>query len=184
MSVPSAILMPEGTANRKQPNNRSSPHEHPHTRLQEEQYEAPVPTVTDRVVQAALKLVCEPIFEADFLPCSYGFRPMRRAQDAIAEIQHMTTRGYEWVLEADIRSCFDTIEHTVLMDRIRRRVTDKKVMALVKAFLKAGVMTTTGDREDTFTGTPQGSLCSAEHNPPNEQRWVMRSGGLSGLVRA
>jgi RNA-directed DNA polymerase len=119
-----------------------------------------IPTVTDRVVQAALKLVLEPIFEADFLPCSYGFRPRRRAQDAIAEIQHMTTRGYEWVLEADIQACFDTIEHRVLIDRIRRRVTDKKVLALVKAFLVAGVMTATGDREDTLTGTPQGGILS------------------------
>jgi RNA-directed DNA polymerase len=119
-----------------------------------------IPTVTDRVVQAALKLVLEPIFEADFLPCSYGFRPMRRAQDAVAEIQHMTTRGYEWVLEADIQACFDTIDHTVLMDRIRARIKDKKVLALVKAFLKAGVMTTTGDRENTWTGTPQGGILS------------------------
>jgi RNA-directed DNA polymerase len=119
-----------------------------------------IPTVTDRVVQAALKLVLEPVFEADFLPCSYGFRPMRRAQDAVAEIQHMTTRGYEWVLEADIQACFDTIDHGVLMARIRARIKDKKVLALVKAFLKAGVMTTTGDREDTFTGTPQGGILS------------------------
>jgi RNA-directed DNA polymerase len=119
-----------------------------------------IPTVADRVVQAALKLVLEPIFEADFLPCSYGFRPMRRAQDAVAEIQHMTTRGYEWVLEADIQACFDTIEHAVLLDRIRARIKDKKVLALVKAFLKAGVMTTTGDRKDTFTGTPQGGILS------------------------
>ena len=63
------------------------------TRLQEEQYEITVPTVADRVVQAALKLVLEPIFEADFEPCSYGFRPMRRAQDAIAEIHYLGTRG-------------------------------------------------------------------------------------------
>jgi RNA-directed DNA polymerase len=119
-----------------------------------------IPTVTDRVVQAALKLVLEPIFEADFVPCSYGFRPMRRAQDAVAEIQHMTTRGYEWVLEADIQACFDTIEHTVLLDRIRARIKDKKVVALVKAFLKAGVMTTAGNREDTWTGTPQGGILS------------------------
>lgn len=76
-----------------------------------------IPTVADRVVQAALKLVLEPIFEADFLPCSYGFRPNRRAQDAVADIQHITTRGYEWVLEADIQSCFDTIDHVALMDR-------------------------------------------------------------------
>jgi RNA-directed DNA polymerase len=119
-----------------------------------------IPTVADRVVQAALKLVLESIFEADFLPCSYGFRPMRRAQDAVAEIQHMTTRGYEWVLEADITACFDTIEHTVLMDRIRARSKDKKVLALVKAFLKAGVMTSSGDRQDTLTGTPQGGILS------------------------
>ena len=119
-----------------------------------------IPTVTDRVVQAALKLVLEPIFEADFLSCSYGFRPNRRAQDAIAEIQHMTTRGYEWVLEADIHACFDTIDHVALLDRVRLRITDKKVLALVKAFLKAGVMTATGNREETLTGTPQGGILS------------------------
>jgi RNA-directed DNA polymerase len=108
-----------------------------------------IPTVADRVVQAALKLVLEPIFEADFLPCSYGFRPNRRAQDAVAEIQHMTTRGYQWVLEADIQSCFDTIDHGALLDRIRARVTDKRVLALIKAFLKAGVLTTDGRHDDT-----------------------------------
>jgi RNA-directed DNA polymerase len=119
-----------------------------------------IPTVADRVVQASLKLVLEPIFEADFKPCSYGFRPRRRAQDAISEVQHMTTRGYGWVLEADIEACFDRIDHTALMDRVRRRVSDKHVLALVKAFLKAGIMTTSGDREDTLTGTPQGGILS------------------------
>ena len=69
-----------------------------------------IPTVTDRVVQAALKLVLEPIFEADFAPVSYGFRPNRRAQDAIAEIHHYATNSYRWVLEADIEACFDNIE--------------------------------------------------------------------------
>ena len=78
-----------------------------------------IPTVADRVVQAALKSVLEPIFVADFAPCSYGFRPNRRAQDAIAEVQHLTTRGYEWVLEADIAACFDSIDHTAVMDRLR-----------------------------------------------------------------
>jgi RNA-directed DNA polymerase len=66
-----------------------------------------IPTVTDRVVQAALKLVLEPIFEADFMPVSYGFRPRRRAQDAIAEIHHYGTHGYRWVLDADIEACLD-----------------------------------------------------------------------------
>jgi len=119
-----------------------------------------IPTVADRVVQAALKLVLEPIFEADFKPCSYGFRPRRRAHDAIAEIQHMTTRGYEWVLEADIEACFDQIDHAALLDRVRCRVADKRVLALVKSFLKAGIMTTSGDPEDTLTGTPQGGILS------------------------
>jgi RNA-directed DNA polymerase len=70
-----------------------------------------IPTVADRVVQASLKLVLEPIFEADFKPCSYGFRPRRRAHDAISEVQHMTTRGYGWVLEADIEACLDASSH-------------------------------------------------------------------------
>ena len=99
-----------------------------------------IPTVRDRVVQAALKLVLEPIFEADFQPCSYGFRPRRRAQDAIAEIHHFTSHSYEWVLEGDIEACFDEIDHTALMDRVRGRVGDKRVLNLVKAFLKAGIL--------------------------------------------
>jgi RNA-directed DNA polymerase len=121
-----------------------------------------IPTVADRVVQAALKAVLEPIFEADFMPCSYGFRPSRRAHDAIAEIHHLSTgtRKYHWVLEADIRACFDQIDHTALMVRLRRRIKDKRVGALVKAFLKAGVMTTAGHREETPAGTPQGGILS------------------------
>jgi RNA-directed DNA polymerase len=71
-----------------------------------------IPTVRDRVVQAALKLVLEPSFEAEFRPCSYGFRPRRRAQDAIAEIHHFCSNNYEWVLEGDITACFDEIDHT------------------------------------------------------------------------
>ncbi len=119
-----------------------------------------IPTVRDRVVQAALKLVLEPIFEADFHPCSYGFRPKRRALDAIAEIQYLGTRSYEWVLEADIETCFDTIDHPALMDRVRRRVGDKRVLRLVKAFLKSGLMTMDGQNLGTITGTPQGGILS------------------------
>ncbi|MGH3504186.1 MAG: group II intron reverse transcriptase/maturase [Nocardioidaceae bacterium] len=119
-----------------------------------------IPTVADRVVQAALKLVLEPIFEAAFVPVSYGFRPMRRAQDAIAEIHRLGTQGYRWVLDADIEACFDNIDHTALMDRVRRRVKDKRVLRLVKAFLKAGILTEDNGREDTHTGTPQGGILS------------------------
>jgi RNA-directed DNA polymerase len=119
-----------------------------------------IPTIADRVVQAALKLVLEPIFEAHFLPVSYGFRPRRRAQDAIADIHRLGTQGYLWVLDADIEACFDSIDHTALMSRVRRRVKDKRVLSLVKAFLKAGIMTETGDMQDSDTGTPQGGILS------------------------
>ena len=119
-----------------------------------------IPTVTDRVVQAALKLVLEPVFEAGFQPCSYGFRPNRRAQDAVAEIHHFTSKRYHWVLEADIEACFDRIDHTALLRLVRRKISDKRVLGLVKAFMKAGVMTAAGDREETLTGTPQGGILS------------------------
>ncbi len=121
-----------------------------------------IPTVADRVVQASLKLVLEPIFEADFKPCSYGFRPKRRAQDAIAEIHYLGSpnRNYHWVFEGDIKACFDEIDHTALMGRVRKRIGDKRVLRLVKAFLKAGVLTEDGSRHRTITGTPQGGILS------------------------
>src|SRR5215211_1076043 len=119
-----------------------------------------IATVRDRVVQAALKLVLEPIFEADFQSCSYGFRPGRRAQDAIAEIHYLASRSYEWVVEADIEACFDQLDHTALTDRVRARVGDKRVLGLVKAFLKAGILTEQGGLSDPVTGTPQGGILS------------------------
>ena len=119
-----------------------------------------IPTTADRIVQAALKLVLEPIFEADFKPCSYGFRPKRRAQDAIAEIHFLGSRTYEWVFEADIKACFDEIDHTALMGRVRRRVGDKRVLSLVKGFLRAGVLGEDGRARETITGTPQGGILS------------------------
>jgi len=119
-----------------------------------------ISTVADRVVQASLKLVLEPIFEAGFKPCSYGFRPNRRAHDAIAEIHMFATQGYHWVLEADVQACFDELGHTPIMERLRRRIKDKRVCALVKAFLKSGIMTTLGEREESTTGTQQGGILS------------------------
>lgn len=121
-----------------------------------------IPTVTDRVVQASLKLVLEPIFEADFLPCSYGFRPKRRAHDAVAEVRYLATRPrcYEWIVEGDIKACFDEIDHVALMGRVRSRVGDKRVLGLIKAFLKAGVLTEDRLLEDTTAGTPQGGILS------------------------
>jgi RNA-directed DNA polymerase len=121
-----------------------------------------IPTVTDRVVQASLKLVLEPIFEADFLPCSYGFRPKRRAHDAVAEVRYLATRPrcYDWVVEGDIKACFDEIDHTALLGRVRRRVGDNRVLALVKAFLKAGILTEDAGLQDSTAGTPQGGILS------------------------
>ncbi len=102
-----------------------------------------IPCIADRVVQAALKLVLEPIFEAGFEPVSYGFRPRRRPHDAIAEIHHFGTLGYRFA-----------------MSRVRARVKDKRVLALVKAFLKAGVLTELGEHRERHTGTPQGGILS------------------------
>jgi RNA-directed DNA polymerase len=143
-----------------------------------------IPTAADRTVQASLKLVLEPIFEADFKPCSYGFRPKRRAQDAIAEIHFFGTpvRNYEWVFEADIKACFDEIDHTALMGRVRRRIGDRRVLGLVKAFLKSGILGEDGVDRTTITGTPQGGLCAAAHKPPYEQCWVMGSAQALLLV--
>ncbi len=148
-----------------------------------------IPTIADRVVQASLKLVLEPIFEADFKPCSYGFRPNRRAHDAIAEIHHLASEpiNYRWVFEADIKACFDEIDHTALMDRLRVRIKDKRICALVKAFLKSGVMTELGDREETLTGTPQGGILSpllanialSVLDDHFDQRWRQEMGTLS-----
>jgi RNA-directed DNA polymerase len=119
-----------------------------------------IPTTRDRVIQASLKLVLEPILEADFKPCSYGFRPRRRTQDAIAEIHFFGTHSYEWVLEADITACFDEISHTGIVSRLRKRIGDKRVLGLVKAFLKAGILSEDAVVRHPVSGTPQGGILS------------------------
>jgi RNA-directed DNA polymerase len=104
--------------------------------------------------------VLEPIFEVDFAPCSYGFRPGRRAQDAIAEVHFFATRSYEWIVEADIEACFDRLSHVAIMDGVRARIADKRVLGLVKAFLKAGILSEHAGLEAQLTGTPQGGILS------------------------
>lgn len=124
-----------------------------------------IPTLTDRLVQMALKNVLEPIFEAGFYPTSYGFRPGRCVHDALAMIQrnlNATKAGpskVAYVIEGDIKGCFDNIDHHLLMDRVRQRVTDRKVLRLVLAFLKAGVMVK-GSLRRPRRGTPQGGIIS------------------------
>jgi group II intron reverse transcriptase/maturase len=129
-----------------------------------------IPTVTDRVVQAAMKNILEPIFEADFYPTSYGFRPARSVATALEHLRVLvrptpSQKGefqelpYQWAVEGDIKGCFDNIDHHGLMNRVRRRVSDPKTNRLIVAFLKAGVLS-----EQQFvrmdSGTPQGGILS------------------------
>jgi group II intron reverse transcriptase/maturase len=118
-----------------------------------------IPAVRDRVAQAAVKLVIEPIFEADFLPCSYGYRPGRSAQDAASEVWKWLCIGLENVLDADIKSCFDTIPHDRLLRAVAGRISDGYILKLVKMWLKSGVMVD-GGVEATDVGTPQGGVLS------------------------
>lgn len=124
-----------------------------------------IPTLIDRLVQMALKLVLEPIFEADFYPTSYGFRPGRSTHDALERIVkslHPTKRGpsvYRFVIEGDIKGCFDAIDHHVMMERVRKRISDRKVLRLILAFLKSGVMVE-GTVRHPITGSPQGGIIS------------------------
>ncbi|KAA0274634.1 MAG: group II intron reverse transcriptase/maturase [Acidobacteria bacterium] len=118
-----------------------------------------IPTVRDRVVQAATKIAIEPIFEADFLPCSWGFRPRRTAHDALQVLLDESFQGARWVVEADIASCFEEIPHERLMAAIEERVCDRKLLKLLRAMLRAGVMEQGAVRRRD-TGTPQGGVIS------------------------
>ena len=117
-----------------------------------------IPTVRDRVVQQACKLVIEPIFEANFLENSYGFRPKRSATQAAEAVKTALVRGWH-VVDADIKSYFDTIDHDVLLSLVERRISDRRVLKLIRQWLKAGVVEE-GRYEATETGTPQGGVIS------------------------
>ena len=118
-----------------------------------------VPTVRDRVVQAALRAVLEPIFERDFAAQSYGFRPNRGCKDALRRVDALLKTGYNWVVDADLKSYFDTIPHAALIDRVREKVTDGRVLELLRAFLTQKVMET-AEGWTPEEGTPQGAVIS------------------------
>ena len=109
----------------------------------------------------ATTLVLEPIWEAEFQPCSYGFRPSRRAQDAIEQVRFFINppRSYEWAIEGDVEDCFGSIHHGLLLAELRRRVADKRVLRLIRQFLGAGIMRH-GSLAATPSGTPQGAILS------------------------
>ena len=118
-----------------------------------------IPTVRDRVVQAAVKIVLEPVFEADMLDCSFGFRPRRAAHDALQVLIDESWRGRRWVVESDIANCFEAIPHDKLIQAIQERVSDQAVLKLLRVMLRAGVMTD-GQIQRAGTGTPQGGVAS------------------------
>lgn len=146
-----------------------------------------IPTVRDRVAQMAAKLVLEPIFEADFLPVSYGFRPKRSATMALETLRKLGAKGHHHVLDADIRDYFDSIDHDKLMKLVERRVSDRRMLKLLRKWLEAGVMEEDGTTSRTTAGTPQGGvispLLSNIYLHVLDVLWTRHSAPLGTLVR-
>src|SRR5512133_1286060 len=116
-----------------------------------------IPAVRDRIVQGSARNVIEPIFEREFAEHSYGFRPGRGCKDALRRVDGLLHQGYTWVVDVDFKSYFDTIPHDKLMDRVRERISDGRLLELIERYLKAGVMDSMKGWEPTERGTPQGA---------------------------
>jgi len=124
-----------------------------------EQRPLSIPTVADRIVQAAMRIVLEPIFEADMLDCSFGFRPRRAAHDALQVVIDQSWQGRRWVVETDIADCFSAIPHSGLVSAVKERVCDRRLLKLLGAFLRSGVLEDGAVRRPV-SGTPQGGVLS------------------------
>jgi group II intron reverse transcriptase/maturase len=145
-----------------------------------------IPTVKDRVVQMAVKLVIEPLFEADFLPCSFGFRPKKTPRMALSTIVQSVNQGYSFVVDVDLKSYFDTISHELLLKLVERRVGDVQVIRLIRAWLKAGVMEE-GKVTHPVRGSPQGGVISPMLSNiflhEVDRQWCRSDGVAVGNVR-
>ena len=179
MSVPAAIMT---TSPRRRDQRRSQRNQiQPKTRLQEEQYEITVPTVADRIAQTVVAMELERRVEPKFHPDSYGYRPMRSALDAVGACRRRCWEQ-DWVVDLDIQKFFDSVDHSLMVKAVEANTDQPWVVLYVKRWLVAPIQHSDGSLHERNKGTPQGGLCSASHNPPYEQRRVMRSAGLLGLV--
>jgi retron-type reverse transcriptase len=145
------------------------------------QFDATVPSVVDRVAQAAAAMALEPGVEPIFHEDSYGYRPGRSPVDAVAVCRERCFKK-NWVVDLDIRAFFDSVPWDLMLRAVARHTDQKWIVLYVERWLKAPMRRPDGTLLARVKGTPQGALCSAEHNPPYEQCWVMRSAGVQPLL--